>query len=102
PGHRATRMDPAIRSRAWLVLSALPFAVIAAIGVSRMVIGPACLLPLLAVGPAGAAAVGGPLYTLAAGTAALAARLRFAGGQEAGAAHRITAVTGFAAARVQG
>ena len=101
PGHRATRMDPAIRSRAWLVVSALPFAVIAAIGVSRVVIGPGWgLLPLLAVGPAVAAAVGGPLYTLAAGAAALAVCLPFAAGMEPCASHRMTGVTVLAVAGV--
>jgi hypothetical protein len=62
PAHRGTgitRLDPAIRSKARLVRPALPFAIIAAIGVSRMVIGPGWgLLPLLAVAPAVAAAVG--------------------------------------------
>src|SRR5258708_24876032 len=56
--------DPAIWSRARLMLPALPFAIIAAIGVSRIVIGPGWgLLPLLAVGPAGAAAARGPPST---------------------------------------
>src|SRR6476661_9659344 len=67
---RSTRLDPAIRSRARLMLRTLPFAIIAAIGISRPVIGPGWgLLPLLVVGPVVAAAVGGPLYTLAAGAA---------------------------------
>lgn len=35
-----TRLDPATRSRVRVLVSALPFAIIAAIGVSRMVIGP--------------------------------------------------------------
>src|SRR5690349_10822531 len=56
PGIGATRMDPPLRSRARLTL---PFAVIAVIGVSRMVIGAGWgLLPLLTVGPAVAAAAG--------------------------------------------
>src|SRR5260221_10070817 len=90
PGTGATRMDPAIRSRARLVLPALPFAVIAAIGVSRVVMGPGWgMLLLLAVGPAVAAAVGGPLCTLAAGAAALAAGLPFAAGLRPAATHRL-------------
>jgi hypothetical protein len=40
PGTRTTRLDPAIRSRAGLMLSALPFVIIAVISVFRMVIGP--------------------------------------------------------------
>ncbi len=55
------------------MLQALPFAIIASIGVSRLVSGAGWgLLPLLAVGPAVAAAVGGLLYTLVAGAVALA------------------------------
>jgi serine phosphatase RsbU (regulator of sigma subunit) len=93
-------MEPVIRSRAGLVL---PFAVIAAIaiGVFRMVIEPGWgLLPLLAVGPAVAAAVGGPLYTLASGTAALAVGLLFAGGMPPAATHRMAEVTFLAVAGV--
>jgi len=85
-------MDPAIRSRARLVLPALPFAVIAAIGVSRIVMGPGWGMLLLAVGPAVAAAVGGPLCTLAAGAAALAAGLPFAAGLRPAATHRLAEV----------
>ena len=63
------------------MLSALPFAIIAAIGIARMVVGPGPgMLPLLAAGPAVAAAVDGPLCTLAAGAVALAVRLPFAAG----------------------
>src|SRR5260221_782636 len=52
PGTGATRMVPAIRSRARLALPALPFAVIAAIGVSRGGMGAGWgMLPLLAPGP---------------------------------------------------
>src|SRR5258708_40171908 len=92
-------MDPAIRSRARLMLPALPFAIIAAIGVSRIVAGPGWgLLPLLAVGPAVAAAVGGPLYTLAAGAAALAVGLLFAAGMRPAATHRMAEVTFLAVA----
>src|SRR5260370_1697906 len=90
PGTGATRMVPAIRSRARLALPALPFAVIAAIGVSRVVMGPGWgMLPLLAAGPAVAAAVDGPLCTLAAGAAALAAGLPFAAGMQPAATHRV-------------
>ena len=72
-GTGITHSDPATRSRARLMLPALPFVIIASIGVSRLVIGPGWgLLPLLAVGPAVAAAVGGLLYTLVAGAVALA------------------------------
>jgi len=50
-GTQTTRLDPAIRSRVRVLVSALPFAIIASIGVSLMVTGPGWgLLPLLAVG----------------------------------------------------
>src|SRR5258708_8961336 len=79
PQSRARRAG---RSRASLMLSALPFAIIAAVGVSRVVMGPGWgMLPLLAAGPAVAAAVDGPLYTLAPGAVALAVRLPFAAGR---------------------
>src|SRR5260221_8605323 len=86
---------PAGRSRASLMLSALPFAIIAAVGVSRVVMGPGWgMLPLLAAGPAVAAAVDGPLYTLAAGTVALAVRLPFAAGlQPPGVTHHLAGHT---------
>lgn len=81
-----TRLDPATRSRVRVLVPALPFAIIAAIGVSRMVIGPGWgLLPLLAVGPAVAAAIGGLVYTLAAGAVALAVYGLFAVGVQPGA-----------------
>src|SRR5258708_21210442 len=81
-------MDPAIRSRARLMLPALPFAIIAAIGVSRIVAGPGWgLLPLLAVGPARAAAARGPLAPPAAGARALLGCPLFAGGLQPGAPH---------------
>ena len=51
---------------------ALPFGLIAGIAVGRLMAGPGWgLLPLLAVGPAVAAAIGGVRYTLAAGVEAL-------------------------------
>jgi serine phosphatase RsbU (regulator of sigma subunit) len=66
-----------------------------------VVLGPGWgLLPLLAVGPAVAAAVGGPLYTLAAGAAALAVCVPFAAGMQPGASHRMTGVTVLAVAGV--
>ena len=76
------------------MLRALSFAIIAAIGIYRLVIGPGWgLLPLLVVGPAVAAAVGGPLCTLAAGAAALAVWLMFAASVLLpGGAHRMTEV----------
>jgi hypothetical protein len=83
------------------MLPALPFVIIAGISVSRLVIGPGWgLLPLLAVGPAVAAAVGGPLYTVAAGGVALAVCLLFAVGGQPGVAHRMTGVALLAVAGV--
>src|SRR5260370_34105350 len=73
--------DPAAWSRARLMLPALPFAIIAAIGVSRIVAGPGWgLLPLLAVGPAGAAGAGAPLSTPRPGALAPGGGLPFAVG----------------------
>jgi len=93
--------DPAAWSRARLMLPALPFAIIAAIGVSRIVAGPGWgLLPLLAVGPAVAAAAGGPLATLAAGAVALVVCLLFAVGMQPGATHRMAEVAFLAVAGV--
>ena len=83
------------------MLRTLPFAIIAAIGISRPVIGPGWgLLPLLVVGPVVAAAVGGPLYTLAAGAAALAVCLMFTASVLPGGAHRMTEVAVLAVAGV--
>jgi serine phosphatase RsbU (regulator of sigma subunit) len=88
------------------MLPALPFAIIAAIGVSQIVIGPGSgLLPLLAVGPAVATAVAGLLSTLAAGAAALAVCVLFAAGMQPGATAgmaevRFLAVAGVTAASV--
>jgi serine phosphatase RsbU (regulator of sigma subunit) len=89
------------RSRTWPMLLALPFAIIAAVGVSRAVIGSGWgLLPLLAVGPAVAATIGGPLSTLAAGAVALAVCLLFAAGMPPGTSHRMTGVAVLAVAGV--
>jgi serine phosphatase RsbU (regulator of sigma subunit) len=58
PGHRVTRTDTGIRPGAWLARLALLFAVIAAIGVSRVMIGSGWgLLPLFAVASVTAASV---------------------------------------------
>lgn len=54
-------------------LLTVPFLIPVAVGIVRLVVGPGHgLLPLLAVGPAMAAALGGVMYTLAAGVVALA------------------------------
>src|SRR5215475_7806199 len=54
-------------------LLTVPFLIPIAVGIVRFVVGAGHgLLPLLAVGPAAAAALGGVLYTLAAGVVALA------------------------------
>jgi len=55
-----------------VLLLALPFALTVAIGGGRLIAGSEwALIPLLAVGPAVAAAIGGAAYTLAAGAFAL-------------------------------
>jgi serine phosphatase RsbU (regulator of sigma subunit) len=83
------------------MLPALPFAIIVLIGVSRTVIGPGWgLLQLLAVGPPVAAAIGGPLYTLAAGTVALATCLLCAADMLPGASPRMTEAAFLAVAGV--
>jgi serine phosphatase RsbU (regulator of sigma subunit) len=77
-----------------------------AIVAARLIVGPAWgLLPLLAVGPAMAAALGGLAYTLAAGAAALAGCLLFLPGMQADAAPRqaqiaLAAVAGVTAAGI--
>jgi serine phosphatase RsbU (regulator of sigma subunit) len=59
-------------------LLTVPFLIIMAVGISRLLAGPGHgLEPLLAVGPAAAAALGGVTYTLAAGVAALAVEMLF-------------------------
>jgi len=67
-------VDPDIRAKGcYLILLALPFVIMAAAGIARAVVGPNWgLLPLVIVGPAVAAAIGGLYYTLAAGAVALA------------------------------
>jgi len=56
----------------WALL-VVPFLIPIAVGIVRFVVGPGHgLLPLLAVGPATAAALGGVMYTVAAGIVALA------------------------------
>lgn len=56
----------------------MPFAISAGVVIARLAIGPGWgLLPLLVVGPAVAAALGGAVYTLAAGVTAVAACLMF-------------------------
>jgi serine phosphatase RsbU (regulator of sigma subunit) len=69
---------PAIRSKIPLALLAVPFAISVGAVLARLAIGPGWgVLPLLVVGPAVAAALGGPRYTLAAGATAVAACLLF-------------------------
>jgi Stage II sporulation protein E (SpoIIE) len=71
--------DIAGRSRGRLMLLALPFVILAVVGIIWLVVGPGWdLLLLLAVGPAVAAGVGALLYTLVAGVAAIAESLAFA------------------------
>jgi serine phosphatase RsbU (regulator of sigma subunit) len=54
-------------------LFSVPFIVLAVVGLLRLSLGPGYgLLPLLALGPASAAAVGGPVYTLFVGGVAVA------------------------------
>ena len=56
---------------AWTRL-AVPIGILVAVAVARLLAGPGHgLLPLLAVAPAAAGALGGPLYTLAVGVAAI-------------------------------
>ena len=80
--HRTTRVTAggglAIRSIARLALLTVPFAISIGAAATRLVVGPGWgLLPLLIVGPAIAAALGGAAYTLAAGAVALGAVMLF-------------------------
>jgi serine phosphatase RsbU (regulator of sigma subunit) len=71
-------VDAVSRSRADVLLLALPFVMMAAIGAARLMFGPPWgLLPLLAVGPAATAAFGGLIATLAAGGMAMGEDLMF-------------------------
>ena len=94
--------ESVIWSRARLVLLASPFVLIAAIAASRLVAGPGWgLLPLLAAGPAVAAAIGGVRYTLAAGVEALVlSGLFLADVQPGSVAHRAAIVVLVAVAAV--
>jgi serine phosphatase RsbU (regulator of sigma subunit) len=87
-------------TRGMLALLVLPFALIAAIGLARSGLGPGWGM-LLAVGPAVAAAIGGPRYTLTAGAAALGTCLLLRADLTAGrhpAAVSLAAVAGVTAA----
>jgi serine phosphatase RsbU (regulator of sigma subunit) len=67
-----------VRSRLWWIVLAVPFAISAGSFVAREVLGAGWgLLPLLVVGPAVAAAIGGARYTLAAGITAAAGCLLY-------------------------
>jgi hypothetical protein len=85
-----------------LALLALPFALIAGIAAGRLAAGLEWgLLPLLAVGPAVAAAIGGVRYTLAAGAVALVISALFLVDVQPGSvAHRPAIVVLFAVAGV--
>ena len=51
---------------------AVPFVLLLVVGLTRLLLGPGYgLLPLLAIGPGSAAAIGGPLFALAVGGAAI-------------------------------
>ena len=74
--HAGDRSAAAVQMGGWVIrnrmspvlLLALPFALTVAIALARAMVGPDWgLVPLLAVGPAVAAAIGGAAYTLAAG-----------------------------------
>ncbi len=80
----------------------LPFGLIAVIAAGRLVAGAGWgLLPLLAVGPAGAAAIGGVRYTLAAGGWALVVSGLFVADMQPGSVgHRSAVVVVFAVAGV--
>jgi serine phosphatase RsbU (regulator of sigma subunit) len=82
-----------MRYRMSLVLLALPFALTLAIGATRLIVGPGWgLIPLLALGPAVAATVGGAAYTLAAGAEALLICGLFLFGMQDPGARRATVV----------
>jgi Stage II sporulation protein E (SpoIIE) len=102
---RQARAGIRVRSRARLVLLALPFVILAVVGISWLVLGPGWdLLLLMAVGPAVAAGVGALVYTLAAGVAALAESLAFTVGLPSANRHpaqiMFLAVAGVTAASV--
>jgi hypothetical protein len=66
------------RSRTSIIVLALPFAMMTAVFIARLIVGPGWgLLPLLAIGPAIAAPLAGMAYTVAAGAVALGACVPF-------------------------
>ncbi len=71
-------MGESIRTRLNPALLILPFVIIVGVTVARTELGNGWgMLPMLVVGPAVAAAIGGALYTLAAGLVAMASALHF-------------------------
>lgn len=65
-------------ARGWALL-AVPFILVVVVGLLRLMLGPGYgLWPLLAIGPAFAAALGGPVYTLSVGAVALGAEVLLA------------------------
>ena len=94
-------VDRAIRYRRGFILLALPFVILVAVGTARALIGPGWgLLPLLAVGPAVAATIGGQRYTLAAGAVAMAGCVLLDLNVRPGADYRPAQVAFLAAAAV--
>jgi serine phosphatase RsbU (regulator of sigma subunit) len=89
-----------------ILLLVFPFALTTAIGSARLIVGPGWgLIPLLALGPAVAATVGGAAYTLAAGAQALMICGLFLFGMQQPAARRaavvgLVAVAGVTAAGI--
>jgi len=76
---RAVNWNWALLALPYWALFALPFALLLLVGVLQLVQGPGYgLLPLLAIGPASAPAVGGRLFTLGVGATAAAQNGMFA------------------------
>jgi serine phosphatase RsbU (regulator of sigma subunit) len=92
--------DRVIRYRPALIVLALPFAVLAVVGMAGLLEQDWGLLPLLAVAPAIAAVIGGLGYTLAVGVAAMAGCVLLELGLHPGADHRGAQVAFLAAAGV--
>jgi serine phosphatase RsbU (regulator of sigma subunit) len=94
------------RSRTSIILLALPFAMMTAIFIARLIVGPGWgLLPLLAMGPAIAAPLAGMAYTVAAGAVALAACVPFLLGSQSAITYHpaqiaLVAVIGITAASI--
>lgn len=103
PRQRAPNLGWALSAIPYGTLLALPFILIVIVGLLRLMLGPGFgLLPLLAIGPVSAAAVGGPLFTLCVGGAAAVENGLIACDPDANTSAKVIAISFGAIAGVTG